>query len=76
MDNGNVNSEFAIRGAGQAGRNVNADSAIALIRNGAQVTGGNIGGRGFARMDLFDIGQIEVLRGAQGALYGANAVAG
>ncbi len=76
VDNGNVNSEFAIRGAGQAGRNVNADSAIALIRNGAQVTGGNIGGRGFARMDLFDIGQIEVLRGAQGSLYGANAVGG
>lgn len=76
VDNGNVNSEFAIRGAGQAGRNVNADSAIALIRNGAQVTGGNIGGRGFARMDLFDVGQIEVLRGAQGSLYGANAVGG
>lgn len=76
VDNDNVNSEFAIRGAGQAGRNVNADSAIALIRNGAQVTGGNIGGRGFARMDMFDIGQIEVLRGAQGSLYGANAVGG
>jgi iron complex outermembrane receptor protein len=76
VDNDNVNSEFAIRGAGQAGRNVNADSAIALIRNGAQVTGGNIGGRGFARMDLFDIGRVEVLRGAQGSLYGANAVGG
>ena len=76
VDNDSVNSEFAIRGAGQAGRNVNADSAIALLRNGAQVTGGNIGGRGFARMDMFDVGQIEVLRGAQGALYGANAVGG
>lgn len=76
VDNDSVNSEFAIRGAGQAGRNVNADSAIALLRNGAQVTGGNIGGRGFARMDLFDVGQIEVLRGAQGSLYGANAVGG
>ncbi|WP_296596984.1 TonB-dependent receptor [Phenylobacterium sp.] len=76
VDNDSVNSEFAIRGAGQAGRNVNADSAIALLRNGAQVTGGNIGGRGFARMDMFDVGQIEVLRGAQGSLYGANAVGG
>lgn len=76
VDNDSANSEFAIRGAGQAGRSINADAAIALLRNGAQVTGGNIGGRGFARMDFFDLDRIEVLRGAQGSLYGANAVGG
>lgn len=76
VDNDGANSEFAIRGAGQAGRSINADAAIALLRNGAQVTGGNIGGRGFARMDFFDLARIEVLRGAQGSLYGTNAVGG
>lgn len=76
VDNDSANSEFAIRGAGQAGRSINADAAIALLRNGAQVTGGNIGGRGFARMDFFDLARIEVLRGAQGSLYGTNAVGG
>lgn len=27
-------------------------------------------------MDLFDVGRVEVMRGAQGALYGRNAVGG
>lgn len=68
-------AEPNIRGAGQA-RNPNADAAIGLYRDGAYISGGNLGGRTFQRFDLFDVERVEVLRGPQGALYGRNAVGG
>jgi len=68
------NQEFFIRGAGTGVTQFTA-SATTQFRNGAEVAGG-FGGRGFERMDYFDSRQTEVYRGAQGALYGRNAVGG
>lgn len=70
-----LNSETSIRASGTA-RGTNADPSVGLFRNGMYVGGGFLGGRNFTRIDLFDIGRVEVLRGTQGALYGRNAVGG
>lgn len=70
-----VNSEVSIRGSSTA-RATNADPSVGLYRNGAYIGGGLVGGRSFARVDLFDAERVEVLRGVQGALYGRNAVGG
>ncbi|NWG45472.1 MAG: TonB-dependent receptor [Alphaproteobacteria bacterium] len=68
------NAEYFIRGAG-SGRNPLADSATSQLLNGANTAGG-FGGRAFQSIDNFDARQIEVYRGAQGALYGRSAVGG
>jgi iron complex outermembrane receptor protein len=70
-----LTSEISIRGSGTS-RGTSADSGVGLYRNGAYVGGGAQGGRTYSRFDLFDAGQIEVLRGTQGALYGRDAVGG
>lgn len=70
-----LTSEISIRGSGTS-RGTSADSGVGLYRDGAFVGGGAQGGRTFSRFDLFDISQIEVLRGTQGALYGRDAVGG
>lgn len=70
-----VNSEASIRGSSTS-RGTNADPSIGLYRNGIYIGGGRLSGRNFSRLDLFDIGRIEILRGTQGALYGRNAVGG
>jgi len=48
-----------------------ADIPVAIVVDGVPQSG-----QLESRMELFDIEQIEVLRGPQGALYGRNAVAG
>ncbi len=77
INTGNINSEINIRGAGAGtARTAGVDSAIAVLRDGASIIGGNIGGRTFTTADLFDLERIEVIRGPQSSLYGVNAVGG
>lgn len=57
-----------VRGVGQFR---NSEPPVAIIVDGVQITSPNQ-----VNQELFDIQQIEVLKGPQGALYGRNAVAG
>jgi len=66
-----LTSEVSIRGSGTS-RGTSAESGVGLYRDGAYVGGGAQGGRTFSRFDLFDVSQIEVLRGTQGALSAAT----
>lgn len=70
-----LTGEIALRGS-PTSRGTTGDPSIGLFRDGAYIAGGAVGGRNFSRMDLFDVGRVEVLRGTQGALYGRNAVGG
>lgn len=69
------NSEISVRASGTS-RSSNTDPSVGLYRNDMFIAGGFLGGRGYTSMDLFDIGQVQVLRGPQGALYGRDAVGG
>jgi len=62
------NSFVTMRGIQQIN---NSDAPVAIVVDGVPQNN-----QKEFRMDLFDIEQIEVLRGPQGALYGRNAVAG
>ena len=63
-----LNSFVVIRGVTQIN---NADSPVAIIVDGVPQNN-----QKQFKMPLFDIQQIEVLKGPQGALYGRNAIGG
>ncbi len=49
----------------------NTDPAISIVVDGVQISNASQ-----VRQELFDIEQIEILKGPQGSLYGRNAIAG
>jgi iron complex outermembrane receptor protein len=70
-----LTSDVSIRGSGTS-RATNAEAGVGLFRNGAYIGGGNVAGRTFTGLDLFDLQRVEVLRGVQGGLGGRNASGG
>ncbi|MCP5432447.1 MAG: TonB-dependent receptor plug domain-containing protein [Alphaproteobacteria bacterium] len=68
-------SETSLRGAGAA-RGTNSEVGIGLFRDGIYAAGGFQFGRNVQRIDTFDLARVEVTRGANGALFGRNAVGG
>lgn len=64
-------NSLTIRGAGGGGRNVGFDTRVGLYLDGVY-----IGQAQSLGMPLFDISQVEILKGPQGHLFGRNTVAG
>lgn len=63
-----LNSFVVIRGVAEIN---NADSPLSIVVDGVPQNN-----QKQAMMDLFDVDQVEVLRGPQGGLYGRNAIGG
>ncbi len=77
IDNGAVGSQLVIRGITN-GVNVENTSVATYIDETPFTEAGPFAGASFAapNLDTFDMQRIEVLKGPQGTLYGANALGG
>lgn len=67
-----VNSEFfTIRGIGRTNEDIGSDSGVAVFLDDVYVAR-----QGAANLVLYDVEQVEVMRGPQGTLWGKNATGG
>lgn len=66
-----VSAQFRLRGIGTAGGQVGFEGSVGVYIDGAYIARG-----GIATSDLLDVKRVEVVRGAQGTLYGKNTSAG
>lgn len=71
INNNAVFPDFRIRGFGTSPLNPVFEQSVGLVLDGVP-----FGSKAFYQAALFDIKQVEVLRGPQGALHGKNTTAG
>ena len=68
---GTVGIQASIRGVGPTSQTATVDQSVSLVIDGMQLS------QGFAfRAGMFDVGQIEVLKGPQALFFGKNNTAG
>jgi outer membrane receptor protein involved in Fe transport len=65
------NPNFVVRGVNSGGSAANNENRISVFQDGVSINRAQ-----GALTELFDIGQIEVLKGPQGTLYGRGSTAG
>ena len=67
--------DISIRGVGTS-RIDTSQSATGIFRDGMFIGNGTFFGRIFSQFDMFDMKDVEVYRGPQGALWGRNSAGG
>ncbi|MCG8314984.1 MAG: TonB-dependent receptor, partial [Pseudomonadales bacterium] len=66
-----VTPQFYIRGIGSNSSGAGDDPSVAFLIDGV-----NVARPGFHKLPLFDLHQVEIIKGAQGSLYGKGVIGG